>query len=515
MTEPTIEVTIKCVGSASEGAGVLKLQLERDGTVESLKRAVRLHHPSQPCPSSQKLVFKGRVLHDTICLSELHNSAGDAAELVVHLVISTSSGASPPANFADGNSTQSVTPENSEVLHQEGRYSGSREEYIRASGDSASTSSLPEAEPHVSDGPGSRVRWPSTHDFAATPAQQVPFSFYAVPPAMNFSGPPAYPPWSPQDADPSSLYAQQMWQAYMMQAYVDAQLHYAHAMNQYYAGTERGGESQEQSGAECTNETVRASAPQRDIGQGSALDSRNVHTPSSSGLRQRVTTAQSTRGHANQPDRHRVDADRQEVVAPGPGQVPRNGEQGALGDGFRGFALQLELNWGLMLKLAFLVFLLAQEGSPVRIAGLAFAAVLIYLWQMGRFDFVHRAVARYAPLMNQVQGQRNANPIRMNPVRVHERAAPEGGDVRHAAGGLDHVAEAAPVAPEPEAPTVPNSEPGFAYSAAQFVHGFVLSLLPTWRPAPQEPRGAPAHFHVVRDGAGDAGPADNVQDERG
>lgn len=63
----------------------------------------------------------------------------------------------------------------------------------------------------------------------------------------------------------------------------------------------------------------------------------------------------------------------------------------------RQFVFQMDLHWGLLLKLGLFVFVLAQEGSPRRTKILGAVAVFVYLWQTGHLGFVRRLLGVLLP----------------------------------------------------------------------------------------------------------------------
>jgi len=505
MSERAVRVVVKSVGSARDGAEPLKVVLRGDGAVAALKVAIRRDHPARPEPAEQRLVYAGRLLDDEVRLAELAGAAG-LAEIVVHLVISpnassTAKGAdsvrATATTTASASGTGAVATEparsateaaESEALARPSRVhsvaqggapepesqsstsgtSGVAAPPAWAANATGNSAALPEAEPVAVDS-FSPASWSYGYNAPHVPGYNYS-SYYPMPPVpQGYFVPQGTPPRPEQDGNFSALYSQQMWQACMMQAYVDAQLQYAYAMNQFYAGTSA------QDLINRGSQPAEVSLEERQETPG-VVDRQNVQNPSSSGLRQRTAAGgardnagdaprQDQRLAAREPRGNRPDA----AAFAGAHAAANVGAQG----GVRGFVVQLEFNWGLMLKLAFLVFLLAQEGSPIRVAGLAFVAVFIYMWQVGRLDFVNRAFARAAPALNRVPRA---------VARVNEPTPRNDVDV----AGANRNVDATGLGRSDGAP--PNGIPAFALAAAHFFHGFVLSLLPNWRPVvPQGP----------------------------
>lgn len=132
----------------------------------------------------------------------------------------------------------------------------------------------------------------------------------------------------------------------------------------------------------------------------------------------------------------------------------------------RRFVFQFELNWGLIAKLALLVYLLAQDVSTQRLYLLIAVAGAIYLWQTGHLSFMRRMVATALPNPRQLIDNLFPTPA----------AAPAGDE------GVDGVErEAQPPQRMPHRFGRTAVVLSFVYS---FVYGFVCSLLPAWNPEP-------------------------------
>lgn len=138
-----------------------------------------------------------------------------------------------------------------------------------------------------------------------------------------------------------------------------------------------------------------------------------------------------------------------------------------LGMRFGGFQVQ----WSLLFKLMFVVFLLSQNGSPRNFYVLGTIALLIYFWQTGRFEVLAVRVVEAFPALRQR--------------RRFEENSP------------------------PSSASTPNFVPSRSRSwlvycatfVASFVLSFVCSLFPSWKaqqmiPAPPSARDpADAHPH--------------------
>lgn len=142
----------------------------------------------------------------------------------------------------------------------------------------------------------------------------------------------------------------------------------------------------------------------------------------------------------------------------------------AMGEGaprVRRFVFQFEINWSLISKLIFVVYLLGQEGSPRRVYTLMGIALAIYLWQTNRLGFLRRIAGAALP----------------NPVQLFESLFPrenpsDGGDT----GPSD--AQQAPTVPRPRVPNRFGRVAVLLCFVYSFFYGFVSSLLPAWRPQP-------------------------------
>merc|ERR1719453_7487 len=84
----------------------------------------------------------------------------------------------------------------------------------------------------------------------------------------------------------------------------------------------------------------------------------------------------------------------------------------------------------LLLKLAFFVYVLGQDGNEQRMICLAIGAVIIFLAQTGRLDFVHRLMPTIPAFTTPV-----APPPR--PAAVPRRVTGEGEDAGSAEGGSE------------------------------------------------------------------------------
>lgn len=133
----------------------------------------------------------------------------------------------------------------------------------------------------------------------------------------------------------------------------------------------------------------------------------------------------------------------------------------------RQFVFQFEINWSLISKLIFLVFLLGQEGSPRRVYTLMIVAVLIYLWQTNWLGFVRRLAGGAVP----------------DPTQLFEILFPqedrqqEGTD-----GGANDQGERRRV--QSRLPNRFGRVALFVSFLYSFIYGFFCSLLPGWRPRP-------------------------------
>eukprot|EP00178_Gracilaria_changii_P005469 TRINITY_DN1901_c0_g1_i1.p1 TRINITY_DN1901_c0_g1~~TRINITY_DN1901_c0_g1_i1.p1 ORF type:complete len:474 (-),score=72.83 TRINITY_DN1901_c0_g1_i1:1611-3032(-) len=154
----------------------------------------------------------------------------------------------------------------------------------------------------------------------------------------------------------------------------------------------------------------------------------------------------------------------------------------------RQFVFQIEINWALMAKLFFLVYLLGHEGNSSRLYTLIVFALGIYLWQTGHLGWLRRLLNTALP----------------SPGRLIENLFPQQPQQPAAeqdASGGSQLARQNPYG-------YPAVVLSFVYS---FLYGFVCSLLPAWHPQPlpridqivrnperpqEEPNVAANHDHV-------------------
>ena len=140
----------------------------------------------------------------------------------------------------------------------------------------------------------------------------------------------------------------------------------------------------------------------------------------------------------------------------------------------------------LLLKLAFFVYLLGQDGGQQRLFLLSICALLIFLAQTGRLDFMNR-IHLFIPRFT-----RPLPPPRPPPAEPNADPNAEGGGADGEPGGGGAAA-----AQEPEPPAE-----GIAMSlfrdVESIIGAFFASLLPSWRPddypdippEPQQPMAA-------------------------
>ncbi|CAN8073159.1 unnamed protein product [Agarophyton chilense] len=128
----------------------------------------------------------------------------------------------------------------------------------------------------------------------------------------------------------------------------------------------------------------------------------------------------------------------------------------------RQFVFQIEINWALMAKLIFLVYLLGYEGNSSRLFSLIIVAVGIYLWQTGHLGWLRRIV--YTALPSPGRLIENLFPPRtQQPDTQQEDASQQ----------------------SPPARQNPYGYPALIFSFVySFLYGFVCSLLPAWNPQP-------------------------------
>ena len=154
-------------------------------------------------------------------------------------------------------------------------------------------------------------------------------------------------------------------------------------------------------------------------------------------------------------------------------RIPQNAPGAAAGGQHqprvRQFVFQFDLNWSLLLKLALLVFILAQDASPRRVQTLGFLAVVVYLWQTGQLTFVRRMIGMVLPTPRQLFAAMGINSAQRNEAR--ENNVQSGQQSQQQQQAEQQQRRCSKV-------TVILS---YVYS---FFYGFVCSLLPAWNPEP-------------------------------
>jgi len=126
----------------------------------------------------------------------------------------------------------------------------------------------------------------------------------------------------------------------------------------------------------------------------------------------------------------------------------------------------------LVLKLAFFVYLLGQDGNMQRSILLSLAAAIIFLAQMGWLSFLNRFAEPHGPAVRAAH-----NPPAQRAAAAEADAAPE--------GGIDAAAEDADGVTRPAVETVAEEEEtrwvALYRDGASIVSAFFASLLPSFR----------------------------------
>ncbi|KAA8490795.1 hypothetical protein FVE85_1242 [Porphyridium purpureum] len=470
--------------SARDNA-VLEPVMGAHDTVLDLKRFIQAHDMGRPELSSQRLVAAGKLLQDETKLIDLvpDNQAGSAEpQVVIHLVVPRKHGAhGAPLGNGPADSTQRQQP---------------RSEPPATGAGAPFTPLAP---------PGAGVGVPFVPFMPFVPVQDPASQwnhFQLQNQRANGSG--GVPPvdmthWMQMYVQVQIQYQQQM--QHLMILYAHARMQQAAAQN---------GDAQPPAGAVPRSDapsnssgTLRdlssVSAPvahpeglPRSVASQSAQDPALVRVGTSTGTappRQRPVDPMSSVENQGLQERHRHHQGQQQVQPQPPPPPPQQYEEQPMRQHARvqmhqrPMVLRFEINWALILKLAFVVFLIGQEGPPWKIFLMSFVAVMIYMWQIGRLAPLQRFVEQNFP-----------NPARLFPVlpdgdlpqenqgqHGHEQQFPA--NAREDRGDALRAGQATPSAGSQVGP--PNRPSLYFLS---FFYGLICSLVPSWRP----PRAAEA-----------------------
>ncbi|GAB0490937.1 hypothetical protein MMPV_002178 [Pyropia vietnamensis] len=155
----------------------------------------------------------------------------------------------------------------------------------------------------------------------------------------------------------------------------------------------------------------------------------------------------------------------------------------------RVFALRLQVDWALMLKLAFVIVLLGQDASHRRLYGLVAGGLALYMALSGRLTGVLAWAARAAP-----------SPGRMAAALAPGGWMPNAGATDGGGGGIGGAAAGGGQAAGP--PTARM----LGVCVYAFVYGLVCSLVPAWRA--EEIRGVADWWRTMAEQRAEGGDAD-------
>lgn len=129
--------------------------------------------------------------------------------------------------------------------------------------------------------------------------------------------------------------------------------------------------------ADISGDIARGSSSSENSGFGNGTNVDAIHTASSETMqRSQESTSSQQRANPHGLDRNPShDVRRREPVRQQPEMAAPVFQ--------RGFVLQFQVDWQLLMKLIFLVLLLGQDGDPFRFYVLLFFAALVYLYQTG------------------------------------------------------------------------------------------------------------------------------------
>lgn len=470
------------------GSPPFALSLAATATVRDLKAALTAAYPGAPPVPSQRLIHAGKLLSDPDALGDVLGPAAPNTVHILHLVVS---GQAPPAHSAASAPTASTSAHTAQPTPP-----------LAAGANATPPRMLPPQLPQHA---------PPPYGMYPPPYYAMPYSGVFPPPPDDLGGAQAQafyaPPFAPVDPSLYAAHLQAMEsviadglaaQAQGQTAGAYAGLAAAHAQNQANAmvaqfdanvrarieadhGLAPGALLPPNLPAHPMAPPFMARAapppPQNFPGMtgvpppvagaagaagapdhGVAAAAVNAAAAANAGAAAAVAAA----AHGHHHHHHHHPPHEHHARAP---QAPINRQPRV-----RQFVFHFELNWGLISKLIFLVFLLGQEGSPSRVYTLAGAAVLIYLWQTGRLGFLRRVTSLVLP----------------SPIQLFAMMFP--------GAGANSTDQQASPPPRYGKFVVIMS---YVYS---FFYGFVCSLLPAWRPDPlpnmhdmlnaQEPREA-------------------------
>lgn len=466
------------------GAPQFTVNVDVKSTVRQVKELLSRSYPGSPNVSSQRLIYAGKLLNDSHVLESVMASCDRSVQHTVHLVVSSMHRSSASIS---GSSASSSAAQPSSAMRSQAQ-----------SANPAQTPTGPPRQPHPAAG--------HPQNFGNMFNPYIAFQQYAPgmdgqrffyppipgiaphdPAAYHMPYAPQYPPYPPLPSDnPANGQHRNMATGTSRPfAPVDPSAYAAHlqVMERMIADSlaAQQNNAQEAAVAAAAHGTAEG-ADARAAAQAAASAAAAMHAQAhvqamanlDAGLRAQLENNQAAPHMQNpipaQGVGYGFPFGRGNGAMDGAHQHEHQNPNQAIGEGaprVRRFVFQFEINWSLISKLIFVVYLLGQEGSPRRVYTLMTIALAIYLWQTNRLGFLRRIAGVALP----------------NPVQLFESLFPreDPSDVGDA-GPSD-----AQQAPAVSRPRVRNRFGRvavilcFVYS---FFYGFVSSLLPAWRPQP-------------------------------
>jgi len=487
-----VDLVIKTPSSESEAP--LRLSVSLDGTVRDIKERLRQQHPEHPPPSDQRLIFAGKLLADSLRTADVLRQRDVNEPQTFHLMLplkesparSSSSSApsvsrtvSAPAAPSSTPSSSSATAAAAAAATASAVAATSAQGNANAAAASAGAAS-PRQPVHRSPPPtgGAAAFWPPSG--AADVPMPMPFTTAAEVPFMQ----------QPHPFNTGGVATSFYFQEWDGQPYVFAlpavtsfapPLPYVHAQIGTFALASLG------DGAA--------------LGQPLFAGSYVGNLPVPTNLAEEQVNAENVGAG---------------MAAAGGGEQAGGGFGGGMGlaAGVGGMGAEGEVqgeegrtdSLKLFLKLAFFVYVLGQDGTNQRIILLLVGALVIFLAQTGRLDFLRGLAAPHPPPAN--------NGRAAQPRQQADGAPPAAGDNNSAAvpeGGADGRVEREPadgavdgdgneagaqVVPAPESTAV-----SLLRDIESVVAAFFTSLMPTWRPYDPADHEPPPQQPVAAGGA--------------
>ncbi|CDF35239.1 unnamed protein product [Chondrus crispus] len=461
------------------GSMPFTLDVNVKATVRNLKELLTSSYPGSPSVTSQRLIYAGKLLKDSHSLETILTSTDRPAQHIIHLVVSSRHRAAAATSRASTSRTSTLAG-SSAVPYQSS---------------APSSSPVPPSYPHPNTAPPQNYnnmfhpyvafqQYPPGVEGQRYPYPPVP----GVPPPDPSMYPLPYPPpqfpYPPPPSDvPGNVQAHRNApQGPLPFAPMDQASYAAHlqAMERIIGdGLAAQYTGAQEAAAAAAARGVREGADARVAAQAAAAAVMHAQahiqawTDLNAGLRNNAAPAPPQ----NRPQGPDAGLGFQFGIGNGAEEGMHQNlnpqeNHGIEHDGarVRRYVFHFEVNWTLILKLIFVVYLLGQEGTPRRVYILLSLALVIYLWQTNRLGFLGRIAGIALP----------------NPVQLFEAFFPR------VQGPNEEGTQASQSDQDPNAQS-PRGSSRFGRGAVvlcfiySFFYGFVGSLLPAWRP-PALPR---------------------------